>query len=181
MKKKIGLIGALLASLSCVKVETTQEAESYNSILEYAVNSKDAVNHILLGPVEISPLTWDDIDSECYVQIDNERILIINRTDLFSGKQRVKQLVLHYLTKEDIANDFNKFAEDGINYFKKSSFNVTAAELMSTDLDNKVNIDFNNISIDFIEDNFGKEFYYLSFKTELDSKNEFIIIPAEFV
>lgn len=188
MKAKLGIIGAIIASItSCVKIETYKDPESYDSIIEYAVNSKDVVNNVLFGPVEICPDTWVNIDTECRVQIDNERILVINRSITDEGKQRVKTLVLHYQTKKDIANDFKrieKLEEDNAIISTHMRMSALSAEYMSTDLHDKVKVDLTNVGVDFTFDTFNKEFYYLIIRSERDDEDKvesYIIIPAEFV
>lgn len=187
MKKGLSIFSAILAGLaSCVKIETFEEDKEYDSVLEYAVNSKNEVNHMLLGPVDICPITWVDMDAECYVQVDNERVLILNRTEpLSSGKQKVKMLALHYNSKEDIVKDFEQI----LNFVDTSfSGNVTlhavSGEASGSGFEKRTNIILENVSVDFTDDSFGKEFYFIMFNylnEDGNTESSYIIIPAEFV
>lgn len=188
MKRGLSILSAITASVAaCVKIDIFDDPNTYDSILEYAVNSKTEVNNLLLGPVDISPTTWDSLDAECYVQIDNERILIINHDPYYSvtgNTHEYKILVLHYDSKDKIKTDFEKFAEfaglDGTGHINLSA---VAAEFMQTNEDKKKVI-LENITIDFFSDWSAKEFYFIVFDTidpEGKRENHFIIVPAEFV
>ncbi len=189
MKRGLSFISAILAGLtSCVKVETFNDEDSYNSIIEYAVNSKNNANHVLFGPIEICPFTWSDTDAECYVQIDNERVLILNKVEPYNtntGKQNVKILSLHYKSKEDISKDFKKIIElSEFGYGAKVNLSASIGEISGAGFDTRFPILLENISVDYDTDSYGREYYFLVFNyrnSEGSIESSFIIIPAEFV
>lgn len=187
MKKGLGILSAIIANLaSCIKVDLLDDPNIYDSILEYAVNSKTDVNNLLLGPVEISPTSWEDLDADCYVHIDNKRILIINHDPYYSvtGKtHEYKVLVLHYDSKEQLKKDFQKFIEiAGLDGSGKLSLNASGEFIQSGQENKKAIIE--NISVDFHEDWSGREYYFIVFDaitSEGNKESHFIMIPAEFV
>lgn len=157
----------------------------YNSILKYANNAEEVLNSILLGPVKIYPWTWINTDSECRISIDDKKISIINRTEPYTKNQKTKTLILHYNSKDEIVNDFNKlsnFSKKAYSVSNNISLSASKSELIIADACAKVNLE--NISIDFTDDDFGKDFFWMILKAEdnLGKKfEEFIAIPAEFI
>ena len=174
-------------SIGNYEYQSTYKAHNYsfNNLLVNGLAVSVHVN-LLLGPVEISPTSWEDLDADCYVHIDNKRILIINHDPYYSvtGKtHEYKVLVLHYDSKEQLKKDFQKFIEiAGLDGSGKLSLNASGEFIQSGQENKKAIIE--NISVDFHEDWSGREYYFIVFDaitSEGNKESHFIMIPAEFV